>query len=61
MPGEVFWSDPIWEMQALGSVMELAIRDNRLGMREYGGTQVKVPFMKQISSRRLKERCWGST
>eukprot|EP00983_Pelagomonas_calceolata_P097380 1158241-Pelagomonas_calceolata.AAC.2 len=42
-------------MQGLGSVMELAIRDTRLGMREYSGTQVEMQFMKQISSRRPKE------
>eukprot|EP00983_Pelagomonas_calceolata_P117595 1160429-Pelagomonas_calceolata.AAC.10 len=35
--------------------MELAIRDNRLGMREDGGTRVKMQLMKQLSSIRLKE------
>eukprot|EP00983_Pelagomonas_calceolata_P075592 1153084-Pelagomonas_calceolata.AAC.8 len=28
----------LWKVQVLGSVMELGIRDNRLRMREYGGT-----------------------
>lgn len=31
----------LWIAGALGSVMELGIRGNRLGMRQYGGTQVQ--------------------
>eukprot|EP00983_Pelagomonas_calceolata_P123754 1161041-Pelagomonas_calceolata.AAC.5 len=40
-------------MPVLGNVMELVTRDNRLGEREYGGAQVKMQFMKQLSSRIL--------
>eukprot|EP00983_Pelagomonas_calceolata_P079467 1154680-Pelagomonas_calceolata.AAC.2 len=29
----------LWEVQVLGSVMDSGIRDNRLGMQDYGGTQ----------------------
>eukprot|EP00983_Pelagomonas_calceolata_P059022 1145754-Pelagomonas_calceolata.AAC.3 len=38
----------------------LAIGDNCLGIREYGGTQVKMQFIKQLSSRRVRERCCGT-
>eukprot|EP00983_Pelagomonas_calceolata_P093385 1157770-Pelagomonas_calceolata.AAC.13 len=39
LSGEVCWS-VFMKMQVLGSVMmELGIKDKRLGMRDYGGTQ----------------------
>eukprot|EP00983_Pelagomonas_calceolata_P048264 1140988-Pelagomonas_calceolata.AAC.1 len=50
------FSASTWNLERVlpGEVLEW---DNRLGMQEYGGTQVKIHFIEQVSSRRAKERC----
>eukprot|EP00983_Pelagomonas_calceolata_P082104 1155815-Pelagomonas_calceolata.AAC.5 len=39
------------------SNFEVQVGDNRLDMREYGGTEVKMQFINQLSRRRVRERC----
>eukprot|EP00967_Tisochrysis_lutea_P011783 scaffold13251_cov20-Tisochrysis_lutea.AAC.6 len=46
--------------EALGSLVELGTRDERLGLWEYGGVQVKMQFMTQLCNLKLRERCCGS-